>query len=48
MTTTVRWIANKSFLQREYTTRKDGIIASSGTQIIGWDPQAKQVRSWVV
>ena len=30
MHTTVRWIANKSFLEREYTVRKDGIAMSSG------------------
>ena len=44
--TTVRWIANKSFLEREYTIRKDGIAVSSGKQIIGWDPKAGQIRSW--
>ena len=42
----VRWIANKSFLQRDYTVRQDGVTTSSGMQIIGWDPQAGQVRSW--
>ena len=44
--TTIRWIANKSFLEREYTVRKDGIATSSGRQIIGWDPKAGQIRSW--
>ncbi|MGO9115363.1 MAG: SgcJ/EcaC family oxidoreductase [Thermoguttaceae bacterium] len=44
--TTIRWIANKSFLEREYTTRKDGMAVSSGRQIIGWDPKARQIRSW--
>jgi uncharacterized protein (TIGR02246 family) len=44
--TTFRWIANKSYLQREYTVRKNGLTTSSGTQIIGWDPQAGKVRSW--
>jgi uncharacterized protein (TIGR02246 family) len=44
--TTIRWIANKSFLEREYTVRKDGIAVSSGKQIIGWDPKAGQIRSW--
>ena len=46
MHTTVRWIANKSFLERDYTIRKDGIAVSSGKQIIGWDPKAGQIRSW--
>ena len=38
--TTIRWIANKSFLEREYKVRKGGIVISSGKQIIGWDPKA--------
>ena len=41
MHTTIRWIANKSFLEREYTIRKDGIAVSSGKQIIGWDPEGQ-------
>ncbi len=44
--TTIRWIANKSFLEREYAIRQDGIAVSSGRQIIGWDPKAGQIRSW--
>jgi uncharacterized protein (TIGR02246 family) len=44
--TTIRWIANKSFLERDYTIRKDGITVSSGKQIIGWDAKARQIRSW--
>jgi hypothetical protein len=41
-----RWIANKSFIQRDYSVSRDGLLTSSGTQIIGWDPRAEQVRSW--
>jgi uncharacterized protein (TIGR02246 family) len=44
--TTVRWMADKSFLQREYTVRNGGVTRSSGVQIIGWDAQAGKVRSW--
>ena len=44
--TTVRWIANNSFLEREYSVATDGIVTSSGRQIIGWDPKIGQVRSW--
>jgi uncharacterized protein (TIGR02246 family) len=44
--TTIRWIANKSFLERDYTVRKDGISVSSGQQIIGWDPKSGRIRSW--
>ena len=32
----IRWIANKSFLERKYAVKKDGIEYSSGVQIIGW------------
>jgi uncharacterized protein (TIGR02246 family) len=41
-----KFIANKSFIEREYTVRKDGAVASSGVQIIGWDPRQQRVRSW--
>ena len=44
--TTIRWIANNSFLEREYTVANDGIVTSSGRQIIGWDPKTAKVRSW--
>ena len=44
--TECRWIANKSFLQRDYVVRQNGLTTSAGIQIIGWDPQAGQVRSW--
>jgi len=41
-----RWIANKSFIQRDFSVHRDGLLTSSGMQIIGWDPRAEQVRSW--
>jgi uncharacterized protein (TIGR02246 family) len=44
--TTVRWIADRSFLERSYTVHENGVTSSSGTQIIGWDPQAGAIRSW--
>lgn len=44
--TTVRWIANNSFLEREYAVATDGIVSSSGRQIIGWDPKIERIRSW--
>jgi uncharacterized protein (TIGR02246 family) len=44
--TEIRWVANRSFLERRYTVRRGGVTESSGLQIIGWDPQADQVRSW--
>lgn len=41
-----RWIANKSFIQRDHEVRHDGVVTDSGTQIIGFDPQAGTIRSW--
>lgn len=41
-----RWVANKRFVERRYTsTHADG-SESSGLQIIGWNPQAGHVQSW--
>lgn len=41
-----RWVANKSFVQRNYkTTQADG-TATTGVQLIGWNPQAGHVQSW--
>jgi uncharacterized protein (TIGR02246 family) len=42
----IRWIANKSFLQRDFSVHRDGAIVSSGTQIVGWDPRLDQIVSW--
>jgi uncharacterized protein (TIGR02246 family) len=42
----IRWIANKSFIQRDYSVHRDGMLASSGTQILGWDPRSHQIVSW--
>jgi uncharacterized protein (TIGR02246 family) len=42
----IHWVANRSFLEREYTVREEGVATSSGMQIIGWDPQAGQIHSW--
>jgi uncharacterized protein (TIGR02246 family) len=41
-----RWIANKSFLQRDFTVHRDGLLASSSTQIVGWDPRSERIVSW--
>jgi uncharacterized protein (TIGR02246 family) len=42
----LHWIVNKSFLQRDFSVHRDGLLASSGTQIIGWDPRSHQITSW--
>lgn len=43
----VRWSTNKTFLIRSMTEEEDGVVSNLGTQIIGWDPRARQIRSWV-
>ena len=42
----IHWIANKNFIQRDYAVHRDGMLASSGTQIIGWDPESHRIISW--
>ncbi len=44
--TTFRWTANRAFLLRSFAVQRDGDVAQQGTQIIGWDPRSRQIRSW--
>ncbi len=44
--TNVRWAANGAFLLRSYAVQTNDGPDHAGTQIIGWDPRAKQFRSW--
>ena len=44
--TTFRWDDNKSFLLEEFQVIRDGAVVMKGTQRIGWDPQARKIRSW--
>jgi len=44
--TTVRWSAKQSFLIRSFKAQfEDGDVVE-GTQVIGWDPQNKEIRTW--
>ncbi|MCC9608276.1 nuclear transport factor 2 family protein [Blastopirellula sp. JC732] len=45
--TTCEWTKNRNFMTRMFTVAVRDRIEVSGMQIIGWDPGAKQVRSWV-
>jgi uncharacterized protein (TIGR02246 family) len=41
-----RWIVNKKFVERSYTTTQlDGKV-TTGLQIIGWNSQGNHVQSW--
>jgi uncharacterized protein (TIGR02246 family) len=44
--TAFRWDENKSFLLEEFQVIREGEVVLKGTQRIGWDPQAKHIRSW--
>jgi uncharacterized protein (TIGR02246 family) len=45
--TTGRWTRNKNFITRSFTVSIQDRIDMTGMQLIGWDPAAKQIRSWV-
>ncbi len=40
------WSQNQGFLVSNFTTTFKNIAIGGGTQWIGWDPRAKQLRSW--
>lgn len=44
--TSSKWVANKNFISRRYTVIVDGAVQHEGTQIIGWDPLQRRIRSW--
>lgn len=46
VSTTFRWTANQAFLLRSFNVQTQDEIEMSGTQIIGWDPFQRQIRSW--
>ncbi len=45
--TTFAWTANKSFITASFSIVKKDKVEIAGTQIIGWDPETDQIRSWV-
>lgn len=45
--TTCQWTKNRNFITRSFTLSVRDRIDMAGMQIIGWDPAAKQIRSWV-
>ncbi len=44
---TCDWTANHAFLIRKFKMETAGGIVRSGTEIIGWDPRTRRIRSWV-
>jgi uncharacterized protein (TIGR02246 family) len=45
--TTCQWTKNRNFITRSFTLSIRDRIEMAGMQIVGWDPAAKQIRSWV-
>ena len=44
--TTIRWTADQAFLLRSHAVHDENGLARQGTQVIGWDPRSKEIRSW--
>ena len=45
-TASYAWANNRNFLVSSFATTLNGVPVAGGTQWIGWDAAAKQVRSW--
>jgi uncharacterized protein (TIGR02246 family) len=45
--TDCEWTKNKNFITRSFAVAIGDQVNKSGMQIIGWDPVAKQIHSWV-
>lgn len=45
--TSCSWTKNKNFIKRSFVASTQDRVDISGMQLIGWDPAAKQIRSWV-
>lgn len=46
VTSIMRWSPSQAFLIRSYDVIREDEEPFQGTQIIGWDPAVKQIRSW--
>ncbi len=44
--TVVRWSPSQSFLLRSFSAKVENEEPMEGTQVIGWDPNRRQIRSW--
>jgi hypothetical protein len=45
--TTCRWTKNRNFITRSFAVSIGEITGLEGTQVIGWDPAEKVIRSWL-
>jgi len=44
---TCGWTDNRAFLIRKFTVEGKSGACHAGTEVIGWDPRARRIRSWV-
>jgi len=44
--TNFKWSSSGAFLLRSYIVHSKGELVREGTQVIGWDPRASEIRSW--
>lgn len=45
--TDCEWTKNQNFINRSFAVVVGDQVDMAGMQIIGWDPAAKQIRSWI-
>jgi uncharacterized protein (TIGR02246 family) len=45
--TTCSWTTNRNFITRSFKVFADNRVDFAGTQVIGWDPHAETIRSWM-
>jgi uncharacterized protein (TIGR02246 family) len=45
--TDCEWTKNRNFMTRSFAVAIGDRVDLAGMQIVGWDPAAKQIRSWV-
>ena len=41
------WTANRTFLVRKFKAEGKVGVVHAGTEVIGWDPRVRRIRSWV-
>ncbi|MBX3437192.1 MAG: nuclear transport factor 2 family protein [Planctomycetaceae bacterium] len=46
ITTSIRWSPNRAFLIRSFSAQYGEDDSLQGTQVIGWDPLKRQIRTW--
>lgn len=45
--TSVNWSKNKAFLTYTFKVATSNVDELEGTQVVGWDPRSKTIRSWM-